>query len=140
MELSHEIDYLNWIFGPLKLEKSILKTSGLLDIDVEDSADLLAITKNEAVVSIHLDLLSVVPHRYCRVMCENGDILWDYINQTVSVYCKHKCEVVYTGGTDEKNDMYKSMMESFFKFQKGQPFQGANVKDGIMQFIQAARQ
>ena len=142
LELSHEIDYLQWIFGPLKLEKSILRNSKLLEVDVEDIADLLAITNKDIVVNIHLDLLSVRPHRFCKVICEGGDLLWNYIDQTVTLYKKENIEIVFKGEAKEADHMYKFMLENFLKSSNSSHFTGASVEDGlsVLKFIQDARQ
>ena len=41
LELSHEIDYLLWIFGDIKWVMSVLSKQSDLEIDVEDSANIL---------------------------------------------------------------------------------------------------
>lgn len=141
LELSHEIDYLQWIFGSLKLEKSILRNTKILDLDVEDVADLLATTKNNAVVNIHLDLLSARPHRFCKVICEGGDLLWNYIDQTITLYKKENIEIIFKGEVDDTNKMYKYMLKNFLLSSNTSPFKGANIQNGIdvLKFIQDAR-
>ena len=58
LELSHEIDYANWFFGPFLKVQAVLKNTGTLEIDVEDIADLVLTNKNGMNVQIHLDFCS----------------------------------------------------------------------------------
>ena len=40
LELSHEFDYLRWIFGEIDWVEGVISQSGCLDIDVEDNAQM----------------------------------------------------------------------------------------------------
>ena len=57
LELSHEIDYANWFFGPFLNVQAFLRNTGTLEIDVEDVADLVLTNKNGMNVQIHLDFV-----------------------------------------------------------------------------------
>jgi predicted dehydrogenase len=41
LELSHEIDYLRWIFGEVEWIRATISQQSNLEIDVEDSAHIL---------------------------------------------------------------------------------------------------
>ena len=55
MELSHELDFLMWLFGPLSIEHGKLRSSAELNLDVEDGADLILFTEgaNKTLVCSH---------------------------------------------------------------------------------------
>ncbi|MEX2965695.1 Gfo/Idh/MocA family oxidoreductase [Acinetobacter baumannii] len=59
LELSHELDYAQWILGSLTPKYVVLRASEELGLEVEDNADLLMTTAKGAVVNIHLDFCSV---------------------------------------------------------------------------------
>jgi predicted dehydrogenase len=41
LELSHEIDYLSWIFGKIMWARATLSKQSELDLNVEDHANLV---------------------------------------------------------------------------------------------------
>lgn len=80
LELSHEIDLLLWLVGEEVAEvfAQLGKLSDL-DIDVEDSADILLKFKNGVQGSIHMDMLQRSPRRLIRVVGSEGTLLLDLI-------------------------------------------------------------
>ena len=56
LELSHEIDLANWIFGKLVLLGSSISNSGLLDIDTYDNAAILFRDKNNSSITVRINL------------------------------------------------------------------------------------
>ena len=91
MELSHEIDYLSWIFGPIQKVFANLSKRSNLRIDVEDSALLtLQFTPDMDAVPVsalvNLDFIRQDRKRSCLVVGEKGSLLWDGIEGTVHEY------------------------------------------------------
>ena len=41
LELSHEINYLNWLFGDVKWVKASISKQSSLKLDVEDTANII---------------------------------------------------------------------------------------------------
>ena len=63
MELSHEIDYFQWLFGKIKkVEFAKLNKNSNLKIDCEDSAIIVGSTKNINFF-INLNFISKLPQR-----------------------------------------------------------------------------
>jgi predicted dehydrogenase len=87
LELSHELDYLYWMFG---LPHSVTARGGQLselELDVEDLVDLLLEYENPTrLVSVHLDFIQRVPHRSCRLIGAQGTMIWDAIKDVVDIY------------------------------------------------------
>lgn len=69
-DLSHELDYVNWLFGSWTRLAAIGGQFSSLDIDVEDVFVILAETKNCPVVSI---MLNYVEHGNRRTILINTD-------------------------------------------------------------------
>ena len=78
LELSHELDYLQWLLGDLTLVSSKLRNSGEFDIDVEDIADLTLSANKDVHVNVHLDFLQKSPQRECQIIGKNGRLRWIY--------------------------------------------------------------
>ena len=84
LELSHEIDYLNWLFGPFSSVSGYLGHSGCFEIDVEDSADVVIRTESGKSINLHLDFNRRHRRRFCIVQAENGELVWDINDQTLT--------------------------------------------------------
>lgn len=88
LELSHEIDYLRWIFGEPTWVQAALSRQSDLDIDVEDTAHLV-FGFGDAGLSARLDV-DFIRHdttRQCLAIGERGCLRWDGLAGTVDFYC-----------------------------------------------------
>ena len=83
LELSHELDYANWFFGPFVEVQASVQYSKTLEIETEDGADLLFYNSVGLPVSVHLDFYRRVSTRQCRVQTTQGELIWDALAQTV---------------------------------------------------------
>jgi len=123
LELSHEIDYAQWLLGPLKSQYAILRSSEELLLDVEDSVDILATNNEGMVVSIHLDFLQRQAHRKCRFIGSEGSIEWDLLrNEIILTTANHKT-VLFSEPEWNKNKMYLNMILDFENLILGKPNQ-----------------
>ena len=113
LELSHEIDYVQWLLGPLKSKYAILRSSEELLLDVEDSVDILATNSEGVVVSIHLDFLQRQAHRKFRFIGSKGNIEWDLLRNEVVLITEKKKEVLFSEPEWDKNKMYLNMIVDF---------------------------
>ena len=83
LDLSHEADYINWIFGPVrKITGTAAKVSGL-NTDSEDSADLLFELPCGAAIPVHLDFCSYNRERSVKVMTKNCFFHLDLVRNTL---------------------------------------------------------
>jgi predicted dehydrogenase len=85
LDLSHEIDYLYWLFGPARRVFCLAGKHSELEIDTEDVAEILMECERAPIVEIHLDYLQRVPSRSCQVIGELGTIRWGYYANRVDV-------------------------------------------------------
>ncbi|WP_434357276.1 Gfo/Idh/MocA family oxidoreductase [Parasalinivibrio latis] len=113
LELSHELDYTQWLLGPLTLQHAVLRTSQELGLEVEDSADILVTACEGSVVNIHLDFLQRKAYRYCRFVGSSGALEWDLIQNEVTFKTKSGANVVYSNPGWDKNQMYLNMLKDF---------------------------
>lgn len=98
LELSHEIDYLNWIFGSIKWVRATVMKQSSLEIDVEDSAFLTLGIENrinpELIANLSMDFIRQDKRRNCVVVGDKGTLRWDGVNQEVSLLKKD--ETIWT--------------------------------------------
>jgi predicted dehydrogenase len=91
LELSHEIDYLRWVFGEIAWVEATLAKQSALEIDVEDVAHLILgfDRPNNAAGAIGALSVDFIRHdrtRYCVAIGERGSLRWDGIRNTVEVF------------------------------------------------------
>jgi len=82
LELSHEIDYLLWMFGDVEWIQAYCGRHSALEIDVEDIAHILMRFDTDgpakgAVASIVMDFFRKDPRRNCCVIGSEGTLIWD---------------------------------------------------------------
>ncbi len=131
LELSHELDYTQWLLGNLNLEHAILRRTEELDLDVEDTADLLFRTDDHAVVYVHLDFLQRKAFRRCRFVGNKGVIEWDLISNEIHFITPEVKEVLYSQPDWDKNQMYTAMILDFIAHIKKQPNQCVSISEAI---------
>lgn len=113
LELSHELDYLYYLFGPLKLLHSKLQQSGLLDIDVEDQADLLLSAPEAGTICLHLDFLQKTVQRRCVISGTEGRLEWDLVQNTIVLYQAKQQKLIFSDENYPKKQMYLQMLQQF---------------------------
>jgi len=77
----HEIDYARWLFGEVAEVFCYGGKMSNLDIDVEDSANVLMKFKAGFSAMIHIDYIQRAYARSCKVIGETGTIVWDITAQ-----------------------------------------------------------
>lgn len=112
-ELSHEIDYAQWLFGKLTINHAIVRNSTELDIDVEDVVDVLATSSKGCVVTLHLDFLQKNVSRKCKIIFSKGSLVWDLIKNQVLWYDNLGKNELFIDELWDKNNMYINMLSDF---------------------------
>jgi len=91
MELSHEIDYLQWLFGEVKWVSAWSGNVSDLEVDVEDSAHLTIAFKStlentEIIASLNMDFVRQDTTRSCTVVCSEGSLRWNGLTGSVEMF------------------------------------------------------
>lgn len=113
LELSHELDYLQWMIGDLTLRHSWLRNTDELGLDVEEIADLVLTSTQGAYISVHLDFIQKSTQRKCEFIGEHGRLVWDLMENSVRLHCLDKSETLYMASDYDKNKMYIDMLLAF---------------------------
>ncbi len=141
LELSHEIDYINWIFGPINEVICSLSNSGGLEINSEDSVDAI-ISAGKLPINLHMDFLQRKPVRYCKVIGKEGNLIWDVLSDSIFFENHHKQNsIIYQRIEFEKDYMYRKMIEEFLKMSIKSPKPNVKISDAnaVLDIIQAMR-
>ncbi len=91
LELSHEIDYMRWIFGEVEWVRATLSQQSKLEIDVEDSAHLTMgflpkSSEHQLVGTLNLDLIRHDHTRTCTVIGEKSTLRWNGLTGEVDLF------------------------------------------------------
>ncbi len=91
LELSHELDYLCWIFGDIEWVTALLCKQSNLDIDVEDTAHLVigfvkSRHKYNIIGNLNMDFIRHDSTRKCFAIGEKSTLMWDAVAGEVNLY------------------------------------------------------
>lgn len=137
LELSHEIDYLRWIFGEPDWVSAWVGKQSEFDIDVEDDA-LLTIgfegcgESDTIIGQVSLDFLRHDKTRSLHAVCEAGSLTWDGVRGAVHVFRE---------GADAWQEEYSEQVggpssydlqwQGFAELLNQRPSPGASIGDGL---------
>lgn len=113
LELSHEIDLANWLFGPLNLKYALLQQSGLLAVDVEDQGVLVGCDPQGTCVTIRLNFCTHPSRRSLSVRGQHGELMWDLISHEVRVFKGDEEDQIFRSSTGA-DDRYRLQLQNFF--------------------------
>jgi predicted dehydrogenase len=147
LELSHEIDYLRWLFGEVEWVSAIQRKLSDLEIDVEDTAHLvLGFTheKGEApvIAALNMDFLRHDTTRTCTVIGAAGSLRWNAVAGTVEIF-ERGANAWQTLSADEqhRDDSYRAEWRHFMECIADGEAPAVSGADGlaVLRVIEAAR-
>lgn len=131
LELSHELDYLLWLFGPLSVDFCRLARHGELMLDVEERADLMLSGDHSLICQLHLDFLQQVPQRSCVISGQQGRIEWDLLENSICLINADGRQQLYHQPLWDKNQMYLLMLQDFFTAVTEEKAAPVPLQDGL---------
>lgn len=146
LELSHEIDYISWIFGEIESVYAQTSKQSNLEIDVEDTADLLLGIVSEQgtkfVASITLDLIRPELMRSCLAIGEFGMARWNGKMGSVEIFdltTETWSQVFSESGVGDQG--YIDEWKEFTDASLAMPIQSATALDGLkaLKVVDAAK-
>ena len=147
LELSHEIDYLRWLFGEVGWVSAVQSRQSGLDIDVEDTVYLiLGFTQASGDVpvigTLNMDFVRHDTTRVCTAIGETGSLRWNAVAGSVEIFEK--------GGTawqtlfthqQQRDESYRVELRHFLKCvkERASPIVSGNDGLAVLRIIEAAR-
>ena len=147
LELSHELDYLRWIFGEVEWVKATLSRQSMLEIDVEDTAHLtlgfaLALDDYQLIGSVNLDFIRHDTTRLCTAIGEKGSLRWNGLTGEVLFYGadRKEWELMFSH-QHHRDDSYMAEWKNFIECVNAHKIPLITGEDGlkVLQIIEAAR-
>ncbi len=111
-DLSHELDYITWLFGDIKKIDAINTKVSDLEINSDDIFTAIAISDRKVIINVSVDYISKTPMRRLIIHTQKNTIEADMINNTIIVSDKNsnvkniECESV------DRNYTYIQMHEA----------------------------
>ncbi len=148
LELSHEIDYLRWIFGEVAWVNAWTGHLSGLDINVEDSAHLIlglyaSADAKEAVARLDMDFMRQDTTRCCLVIGEKGSLRWNGLQGSVEHYCPDSAtwQTVFSH-TQGRDDSYLAQWAEFLDCIEHTRSPSCSGHDGlaVLRIVEAAKQ
>ena len=147
LELSHELDYLRWIFGKVDWVKATLSRQSGLEIDVEDTAHLTlgfapAADGSQLIGTVNLDFVRHDTTRLCTAIGEKGSLRWNGLTGGVALYeagAKEWREIF--SHTHQRDDSYLAEWKNFMSCVTENITPMITGEDGlnVLKIIDAAR-
>ncbi len=132
LDLIHELDYVQWLLGAVTDVACFAGHVSHLEIETEDVAAMSLRMACGAVGSVNLDYLQRSPSRTCRVIGEEGTILWDYFGKRVSWHKAGKdAWEEWTCPSFERNDRFVREMTHLLDCLEGTATVQADLDAGI---------
>jgi predicted dehydrogenase len=145
LDLIHELDYAYWFFGAAGRVFAFSGKRGELEIETEDTAEILLEFQNGVWCQVHLDYLRRRPARAFTLIGTGGIVEGDIINNNVRVYeaSRQNWEAGATGGAYDNNAMYLTELRHFIDYINGavpQPLIGLEDGINVLKIALAARE
>lgn len=140
---SHELDYLLWFMSGHKPTEliSFCGTVSNLDVETEDTAEILIRFETGLVANIHLDFIQRIYARSCKIIGDKGTISWNYNENTVKIYNAQKKKWKIFHYQYAPNDMYVAEIKHFLKVVRGKEKPFITVEEGrdVLELALAAK-
>ena len=148
LELSHEIDYLRWIFGEAVWVNATLSRQSRLEIDVEDTAHLVIGFApdnggHQLIASVNMDFIRHDTTRLCYAIGEKGSLRWDGLNGEVELFeAGAKAWRSLYSVPQQRDDSYLAGWTNFIESISRNKLPLVSGEDGlrVLEIIDAARQ
>ncbi|MCX6055500.1 MAG: Gfo/Idh/MocA family oxidoreductase [Chloroflexi bacterium] len=131
--LSHPLDYLRWFFGDVDNLWAFASSLGGLELDVEDTAEIILHFKNNVLGSIHLDYIQRPPEHTLKIIGSKGTIEWDNATGVARRYQIENStwEVANPPAGFERNHLFLEEMKHFLAVVNERRAPICGLADGI---------
>ena len=116
LELSHEIDLINYLFGPIKIRFASLFNTNSLEIDVEDIALIQAECLSCKFITIKLNFCTKPQERYLKIRFSDKNLTWELNNQFIKIKESQGNESILYKSEHDSDYKFKKQLENFLKF------------------------
>lgn len=151
LELSHEIDFLRWIFGNVASVRGWFGQQAGFGIDVEDTAHMVLGFKDNTpvggkgvapVASVTLDFIRHDTTRKCVAIGEQGTLHWDGVASDVTLIRPAEPALTLHSGKPGRDAAYAAQLDAFIASVEGKSPVRVSGADGVavLKIVEAVHQ
>ncbi len=93
LELSHELDYIKWIFSKIKILFSFNNRISKLDIDTDDILSIIAEVGNKTLLNLNINFFSKIPNRTIKIDGDKFSLNADLIKNKIEIIEDKKIKI-----------------------------------------------
>lgn len=143
LTLCHPFDYLRWLIGEIETISAMTERRGGLDLEVEDTANVMLRFTNGALGMVHLDYIQRPPTHTLKITGQQGCIHWDNADGSVQWYQSETetWETERMPSGFERNSLFVEEMKHFISCIESGTDPCVDLTDGItaLQIVLAAK-
>ncbi|MCS6908399.1 MAG: Gfo/Idh/MocA family oxidoreductase [Anaerolineales bacterium] len=138
LTLCHPFDYLHDLFGKATHVSACVGMIGDLELDVEDTAEVILHYAHRFMASVHLDYLQRPASHTLEIYGTRGKVTWNYHQGLLEF---HPIDAESELGSrlltfsvpahSERNEMYRAEMAHFLRVIRGEEPPACSLEDGI---------
>lgn len=139
LDLIHEFEYLYRLFGEANSVTCHATNTGILEIETEESADVLLKFKSGVTGTVHLDYWQQQLIRYAIITGTEGTITWNIAEKFVQYINKDCSAEKFSFANAERNDRFLTVIKNFLEEKDDVRF--STLEDGIksLEIVLAAK-
>ena len=136
LSLCHPIDYLHWLLGEVTQVYAFTGKLSDLEIEVEDTAEIILQFASGVLGSLHLDYIQQPARHVLEIAGIEGSIKWNYADGAVYLFrnSTHQWEVFPLKTGFERNNLFLDEMRHFIEVIESNVQPICSLQDGI--FVQ----
>jgi len=141
LDISHEINYLMWLFGDINEVKGFVDKVSDLEITSDDLALGLLSFKNNIYGQVQLDLLQFEESRYMKVIGTKGVLFADLVKNCIRYNVEKKDSWKEENFEVNFDNIYHTQLREFIKACRGQNGAIVSAREAMktMEVIEAIR-
>lgn len=134
LTLTHPLDYLHWLFGPVSGLWAYAGQLSELELDVVDTAVIGIDFASQVVGSLQLNYLQQPPRHQLEIVCTGGTLRWDQAGNALQVYSAREKSWLSDPLPDgfERDVLFRQQMKHFLQVVEGQAAPFCSLQDGVM--------
>ena len=133
LSLCHPLDYLHWLFGQMAELAAVTCKQSDLEIEVEDSAEIILNFNSGSIGSLHLDYIQQPPSHTLEIIGTNGCIQWNFSDGIVHHYLNENKQWKQYPLKEgfSRNDLFLEEMKHFISCVDGSQQPVCTLEDGV---------
>ena len=128
LELSHEIDYMLWLFGKPKLLRAIIDNNNIFRKNIDEKVNIFFEYNNKN-IQMEMSLNSKLEERKIMIEGSNGMLIGDILNKKIVLHKSNKRKIIFKSKQTNIDMLKDQMVFLLNSIKKKNRF--SNIKDSI---------